>query len=693
MKSIGIKITVIMLCVTFIGISVTVGIATFIAGSSLIDETLEKTSYQAKYESVVLDEWFMFHKATSKALAVSVSQIEELDKAHVFALLAANINSNADYQDVYIGFPDDTAIMGSGFDIESEYYWWKATEREWYRKAIADTTQPAVTSLYVDVATGDLCITVSHALVKDGVLRGVIGIDILVNVLQDMVFSAEVGESAYMMLLDTDGRILIHPEADYAPSGDDFKYMQSMMGSHYAGLWSSIAAKDGNYKHNDGQGIPKYYSSNTLNSTGWHIVVVTPTSVINQPIVNVLLVVIPITIVLVAISALIIYTVIQRNVKKPLAPVVGYFNRASSTGEMALTSEDAVALEAYSHSANEIGQMIKAVKAFASRITEVSELMKAVAEGNLTDRVSLLSDKDEMGSSLATMIENLNSMFHEIIASTDQVSSSARQIAETSSSIASGASQMAEGAQSLSEGAVKQTEYIQDLSASIANIAENTRQNVAMTDRAAKLADSIINKAEVGSRQMAEMVAAVNEITEASISVSNIMETINGIAEQTNLLSLNAAIEAVRAGEHGSGFSVVAGEVRDLATQSAEAAKKTNSIIQVSIEKAELGTRIVNEMSVSLNEIIKGIKESSRLNMEIAKASEDQSEGVTRIRSNVSQVSDVIQSNSAVAEENAATSEESAAAAQESSAASQEMSSQADLLKALTTKFRLRGGS
>jgi len=345
---------------------------------------------------------------------------------------------------------------------------------------------------------------------------------------------------------------------------------------------------------------------------------------------------------------------------------------------------------------SEIGMLTNAIiqtKAnLKTYIDDIADKLRNIANGNLNIQVEIdyIGDFTRIRTSLVTILSSLNDTIAHINTATVQVSGSAKQIAETSSSIASGASLMSEGSQALAEGAIKQTEHIEEVSKAIADIAEKTQKNVDMTGQAAQLADTIINKAEKGSRQMDEMVLAVNDINKASKSVGIIMDTISGIAEQTNLLALNAAIEAARAGELGRGFAVVAEEVRKLAAESEEAVKKTSPIIKSSIEKAELGASVAGEMAASLMEIIERINESSRLNLEIAKASEEQAKDVSQINIKISQVAGVIQNNSAVAEENAATSQESAAAAEESAAASEEMSSQADVLEELISQFKLK---
>ena len=377
-------------------------------------------------------------------------------------------------------------------------------------------------------------------------------------------------------------------------------------------------------------------------------------------------------------------------ISKPLISVTSFMQKAGSTGDITLRPEDVESINRLSQVKDELGELSNSAASFIRHVTKIANHLEAISGRDLTVEIELLSDADTIGKSLKIMVDNLNKMFAEINASASLVSSGSNQVAETAGSIASSASQMAGGAQALAEGSTKQAVSMKELSHSVAGIAEKTKANADMTGQAAKLADTIINKAEKGNRQMDEMIIAVNDITEASKSISNIMETINSIAAQTNLLSLNAAIEAARAGEQGRGFAVVAEEVRKLAAQSQEAASETGSIIQNSIQKAELGARVAGEMAVSLKEIIAGITESSRLILAVAQASEDQLLSISQINVTVDQVAEIVQQNSALAEESAAASEESAAASEESAAASEEMSSQSAILQELISQFKLK---
>ena len=353
---------------------------------------------------------------------------------------------------------------------------------------------------------------------------------------------------------------------------------------------------------------------------------------------------------------------IARPVGKPLTAISGILRRAASTGDLALSPEDVIAIDKYSQVKDETGQVVVDAAAFIGRIAEIAEALEIMASGDLTHDMKLQSNNDTMGGALHHLFESLNSIFSEINAASRQVAVGSRHVAE--------------GSQMLAQGSTQQAASVEQLSTSIADIAQKTKESAEMAGRAADFADSIKQVAEQGSQQMDGMMEAVHDISQASQSIGKVIKVIDDIAFQTNILALNAAVEAARAGSAGKGFAVVAEEVRNLAAKSAEAAKDTGGLIADSIEKAELGAQIANDTAASLEVIVSGINESSQIVTQIAISSEDQSAAIAQINTGIDQVAQVIHQNSATAEQSAA--------------ASEQMSGQSTMLEDLVAHFRLK---
>ncbi|MCL2019527.1 MAG: methyl-accepting chemotaxis protein [Oscillospiraceae bacterium] len=660
MRSIGFKLTIIMLSVILLGILATTGVSMLISGNVIMSESLEKVLKDTENQTGGIDSWLSYQKSSMATLAATLSQTDDMSREQIALICEAVMDANEPFFDVFLGYPDGTATTGSGYVFD--YSTWTSYERGWYKLALTDMSKAHITTPYIDAQTGELCITAVHAVVKDRELIGVIAADIFVSDLLEIIMSIDLGSSGYAMLLDSNGDILVHPDSDYAPVGEDYRNIAKVKDNIYSDLWNQILLKDGAVSFKDSNDVAKYYTACTLSAVDWKMVTILPKSVVTKPITNLIFLVIPITLTVLAVSALLVRMFVK-NITGPLIHLTAFMKKASSTGDISLTDEDKQIVGRASKTKDELGQCISASADFVARIAEVSDVLKVTANGDLTANISLLSERDEMGSSLQTMLSSLNSLFGNINDSTEQVSTGSRQIADS--------------AQALASGSTEQAASVEELTATVSDISEKTKQNAVMAGKASELAKTIKQKAEKGNSQMNEMMAAVSEINQASQSINKVIKVIDDIAFQTNILALNAAVEAARAGDAGKGFAVVAEEVRNLAGKSAEAAKDTGSLIVNSIEKAEVGTRIAQETAASLAEIVDGINESSKVVAQIASSSEEQSVAVSQINNGLNQVTLVIQQNSATAEESAA--------------ASEHMSSQSNLLEELVRRFKLKG--
>lgn len=240
-----------------------------------------------------------------------------------------------------------------------------------------------------------------------------------------------------------------------------------------------------------------------------------------------------------------------------------------------------------------------------------------------------------------------------IVGSMQQVVS---ELGNSSMQVGSASSELNSASQKLAEGTTEQAASMQETSSTLEETSSMVEQNRVNTSQAAVLAKQSKDFAEKSTSGMQKMMKAMEEIKNSSTEIEKIIKVIDEIAFQTNILSLNAAVEAARAGDVGKGFAVVAEEVRNLAQRSAQAAKDTTQIIQKNISLSQTGEQIVNAVQESITGIEEQSRKVSELLDEIEVATSEQAQGVMQINKAVSQIETVIHSNAQTAEESASAS-------------------------------------
>ena len=319
---------------------------------------------------------------------------------------------------------------------------------------------------------------------------------------------------------------------------------------------------------------------------------------------------------------------------------------------------------------DEIGQIAKSMEKVVERIRSIIQdlagKLEQIAKGNFSfefwNTQLYNGEYEPLLTSLYDILDDLNVTMGEIQNSSHMVNSSAMQVSGS--------------AQTLSQGATEQASSIEELSATMNDISVKIKETEEMSQHASGLSKETGSAVGTSNQKMNEMSRAMQDITEKSQEISKIIKTIDDIAFQTNILSLNAAIEAARAGAAGKGFAVVADEVGNLAQKSAKAAQNTSSLIEETIEAVNKGARITEETAESLSVVSQKTEKINGIITSISSASEEEAEGIKQLTTGLDQISSVVQSNTATAEESAA--------------ASQELSGQADRLNELLEKFQLR---
>lgn len=278
---------------------------------------------------------------------------------------------------------------------------------------------------------------------------------------------------------------------------------------------------------------------------------------------------------------------------------------------------------------------------FLGNIKMLINIFSKMSQGDLSMRVDH-QGTNEFGQLFNEMNKMKNSLSHMIASVKNAVNT-----------ISVSASEIATGNTDLSSRTEEQASALQQTVASMEQIKTTVEKNADNSRQASQLALTATSSAQHGESVMTSVVETMSSISESARKISDINDIINSIASQTNILSLNAAVEAARAGEQGRGFTVVASEVRNLASRSAQAAKEINELITHSVNKVHVGSEQVAQAGRSMTEIVTTITQVNDFMQQIALASNEQSMGINQIAMAVSEMDTVTQQNAALVEESA----------------------------------------
>lgn len=293
----------------------------------------------------------------------------------------------------------------------------------------------------------------------------------------------------------------------------------------------------------------------------------------------------------------------------------------------------------------------------------ISSHFDSIAKGDLARPVAVYGKNE------------ISAIFASLKAMQGSLRETVSEVRQGSYAMHTGISEIAEGNNDLSSRTEQQAASLAQTAASMEQLTATVGQNADNARQASGLAKSAAQTAKKGGEQASRVANTMNEIATSSQKIGDIISVIDGIAFQTNILVLNAAVEAARAGEQGRGFAVVAGEVRNLASRSANAAKEIKGLIEESVSRVQQGSELVDTAAKTMTEIVSSVTQVNDIMGEIASASDEQRRGIEQVALAVSQMDQVTQQNAALVEEAAA--------------ATDQLAGQADHLTSLVAVFNV----
>lgn len=563
----------------------------------------------------------------------------------------------------YYGMTRGKMISANGI---CEYDGTDYNDRDYFKRSMAGET--VITDPILAKTDGRLSVIISAPVWKDGnVGTEVVGVVFMLpnpDFLNNIVANIKVSENAGCYMLNSEGVTIAHSTAGIAEAQENTIEMAKTDSSlkAIAKLESRmIAGEEGYGTYMYGGKIKMMTYAPIPGTNGWSVA-------LNAPITDFMGTAIKSA--LINLVVLVISMISGTYFANRLGDEIGIPIIKCSDRLKLLAQGDLQTPVPEIQSENEIGILSEATRTIVGEMQTIIEdadyLLGEMAAGNF----NIKGEKENY------YVGDFHGLFDSMRGLNQTLNETLKHIQETVGQVALGAGQMAETAQNLAEGATDQAGAVEELQATISNVTEMVTENADAMNDAYHKSKEYEDKALNSGREMTELTAAMERISETSKQINDIIAEIEDIASQTNLLSLNAAIEAARAGEAGKGFAVVADQIRKLADDSAQSAVHTRALIETAIQEIGKGSQITDRTFASLQKVVEGMEILAKASQESMESARTQADAMLQIEQGIEQISAVVQNNSATAEETSATSEE--------------LSAQAASMNELVEQFKLK---
>ena len=569
-----------------------------------------------------------------------------------------------------IVYPDET---GNGITYEKHEDAFDNFDKEYY-KQIKSSGKPYVMEPYVYQLRGteDIMMISIIAPIYDanGDFLGIAGCDVALNDMQSQQYANTGYKSTHMVALSEDKTILLDTKnSDYVgKNADEVGYTNITSDTDKVKAMSDGTYLNSNYVVNDnitnfatmkkGVSVTVPLKLDSGNGNYWTLYMAMDSMEFNAAIIRDT---IKLIVALIIFGIVLLY-IIYRIIKNSLRPIT-YITAGAAELE-----KGNLKINIDVDTNDELGRLAKGINHISETmnnyVQDISQQLSSMASNNMDIEIKqkYIGDFIPIQTSIEQIAKSLNETLHRITVSADDV--------------ASGSVSVSDGAQILSKGALEQESAIEELAVSIESLSDDVKANADDAQKMSLIVKEVGENIKISNEEMEQLVNAMADIRTSSAGIEQILKTIGEIARQTNLLSLNASIEAARAGLAGKGFAVVADEIRNLAEKSGEALQQTSELIENSFESVKRGTNIADETAKSLLAVVEGAKEISGSVDKISIASQNQKRALDELIKSIDLIAEVVQSNTNAVQESVSTSEK--------------LSEQSKLLHRLINKFHLK---
>ncbi len=559
-------------------------------------------------------------------IMMTLKNMHNTDTKNVTAIWVADFDSSQ--------FAEDTGYV-------SEIGNWDITQRSWYQEMMA-SGGTTVSEPYVNSSDGNIISSIVTPIYNEsGTLVGVASLDLSLAAVIDMMEEHKLGDTGFFFLMTRAGMVMYSPDQSHLQTS----FQNIDIASNIKTAFSDGRFGDYTYRYN---GKKTYGYMSQVASNGWVVISGMPSLEYNADFYKVFgsivilfaLIILVLSIIISKISVGIVQPIHKlHNVAEQLA-------RGELDVELNIESNDEIGAVAAA-----IDKTVLRLKDYIKYIDEIAKVLDEIAQGNLVFELTqdYAGEFGKIKVALEHIADKMTTTIKGIRASADQVSG--------------GAGQISQAAQALAEGATNQAAAVDELLATVTDIAGQVRHNADYSMGAVENADEVKKKIEMSNDEMQQLVGAMEEINSCSDDIRAIIKNIEEIADQTSLLSLNASIEAARAGEMGKGFAVVAGEVGNLSKESVTAVQKSTELIENSVNAVKRGMSLVGMVASRLSESADGVVGLAGMMEKLSKAAHKEMDSLSEVEKGIGQIASVVTDNSAMAQESAASSEELSAQA------------------------------